>query len=222
MIAMQQATLLESENRITKRDRDWFLSVSYDQDEILRAISILHNGGKPFECDPTYSKGVFYRNFPEPRLKFDLMPQSPDVQQADCRALPLADSSVSSIMFDPPFVVSGDAHKPNPTGLIAGRFTAFTDYDELVALYLPAIHEFARILRPGGLLVFKCQDCVVSSTQHFTHVNVINWAEAAGFYSKDLYLLISTNVLMDPRWLNQQHARKAHSYFLVFVKQGKL
>lgn len=223
MIGMQQATLLESENHITKRDRDWFLSVSYDQDEILRAISILHNGGKPFECDPTYSKGVFYRNFPEPSLKFDLMPQSPDVQQADCRALPLVDSSVSSIMFDPPFVMSGDAHKANPTGKITSRFSCFQNYKELMALYRPALVELYRILKPKGILVFKCQDSVSSGKQYLTHADVIQWAQQTGFYSKDVFVLISSGVIIDQtKWLNQQHARKAHSYFLVFVKQGAL
>lgn len=214
-----QPQLFEYENTIPTRNREWFLSVSYDQNEILRAISILHNGGKPFELDPTYSKGVFYRNFPEPRLKFDLMPQSPDVQQADCRALPVADSSVSSVMFDPPFLMSGEAHRINPVGKMAARFTGFTDYQELSGLYEPAIKEFYRVLRPGGLLVFKCQDAVSRCNQYLLHVDITSWAQKVGFYAKDLFILLSTNLMYDPRWRNQQHARKAHSYFLVFVKQ---
>lgn len=221
MMISQQPFLFEYENQIPARNREWFLSVSYDQDEILRAISILHNGGKPFELDPTYSKGVFYRNFPEPRLKFDLAPQSEDVRQADCRALPVEDESVHSIMFDPPFVMSGDAHKEDATGKIALRFMAFSSYTELAELYVPAIQEFHRVLKPNGLLVFKCQDSVGRQLQHLTHVDVVRWAQEIGFYAKDMFVLVRTNLLMDSRWLNQQHARKAHSYFLVFVKQQR-
>lgn len=221
IITMHQWPLFDSSNHIPARNREWFLSISYDQDEILRSISILHNDGRPFECDPTYSRGVFYRNFPEPRLKFDLAPQSPEVQQADCRALPLASGSVESIMFDPPFVMSGDAHKVEATGKIALRFTAFSTFAELTDLYVPAIQEFYRILKPSGLLVFKCQDSVGRQRQHLTHVDVVGWAQDVGFYAKDMFVLVNTNVLMDPRWENQQHARKAHSYFLVFVKQAK-
>lgn len=216
---LQQPLLIGDFPCVAKRGWDWFTSVSYDQDEILRAISILHNDGKPFECDPTYSQGNFYRNFPQPRLKFDMFPQSPEVQQADCRALPLQNGSVQSIMFDPPFVMSGDAHKENPTGKIATRFTSFANFDELVGLYVPALKEFYRVLELGGLLVFKCQDSVCGGRQYLTHANVISWAQERGFYVKDLFILVSPNLLMDNRWKNQHHARKAHSYFLVFIKQ---
>lgn len=212
---IQQAALFETSDTIPNRNREWFLSISYDQNEILRAISILHNGGKPFECDPTYSKGVFYRNFPPPRLRFDLYPQSPDVQQADCRALPLPDDAVNSIMFDPPFVI-GD---PNQTGIVPQRFRNFKNYNELELLYRPALQEFYRVLKPNGLLVFKCQDTIACAKQNLTHVDITCWAQELGFYAKDLFILLNTNLLMDNRWKNQQHARKAHSYFLVFVKQ---
>jgi len=218
MTMIQQAQLFETSNHIPNRNREWFLSVGYDQDEILRSISILHNAGNPFECDPTYSKGVFYRNFPEPRLKFDLVPQLPEVRQADCRALPLAGASVQSIMFDPPFVMSGDTHKEIKTGKIMDRFSCFQNYKELTALYYPAIFEMYRILKPGGLLVFKCQDSVSSGQQYMTHIDTTTWAQEAGFYAKDLFILINSNLLMGPFWKNQQHARKAHSYFLVFRK----
>lgn len=195
-------------------------SVSRDQIEILRNISALHNGGEPFECDPTYSEGVFYRTFPEPKFKFDLVPQREGVRQSDCRNLPLGDNSIQSILFDPPFVMSGDAHRENPSGKIAQRFSGFRDYEELTNLYRPALKEFYRVLQMGGLLVFKCQDSVCKRKQYLSHVDVVKWAEEVGFYSKDLFILITNNVMTDPRWKNQQHARKLHSYFLVFVKRG--
>lgn len=216
----EQASLFESIPSLVQRRM--ILSVGYDQTEILRGISVLHNCGAPFECDPTYSVGQFYKDFPEPKWKFDLNPQTPDTKQSDCRSLPLADGSVGSILFDPPFVMSGDAHRENPTGVIAQRFTGFRDYQELTELYTDALSEFYRVLRPFGLLVFKCQDSVCQRRQYLSHVDVVKWAEERGFYAKDLFILLSKNPITSPQWRNQQHARKAHSYFLVFKKRGQL
>ena len=38
-------------------------SIGYNQHEILYNIMQLHNDGKPFDCDPTYSIGNFYGKF---------------------------------------------------------------------------------------------------------------------------------------------------------------
>ncbi len=38
-------------------------SISYDQHQILYNIMQMHNNGRPFDCDPTYSIGNFYGNF---------------------------------------------------------------------------------------------------------------------------------------------------------------
>jgi hypothetical protein len=45
----------------------------------------------------------------------------------------------------------------SPTTL-NNRFTQFASFEELQAMYTGALDEFARILKPKGLLVFKCQD----------------------------------------------------------------
>lgn len=216
----QAPTLFEMAHKVVRHVADWFLSVSDNQDEILRAISVLHNDGEPFECDPTFSTGSFYKNFQKPTLKFDLYPQSGGVKQADCRNLPLVDGSVSSLMFDPPFVMNGEAHidTEDKTGLIGKRFTSFSNYDELKAIYIPAINEFYRVLVDGGLFVIKCQDSVSSGKQYMTHVDVIRWSQDAGFYCKDMFILVRKNLAMDSKWKTQRHARKAHSYFIVFKK----
>lgn len=78
-------------------------SISFDEQEIIRNILDIHCS-TPIELDPTYSKGNFYKKgLQKPRLRFDLRIQAPDVVQADVRHLPLADDSLSTIMFDPHF-----------------------------------------------------------------------------------------------------------------------
>jgi len=192
-------------------------SISYSQDEILKWIIQLYcpNG---FDLDPTYSKGVFYKNIPGPRLKFDLNPQVEGCQRADCTTLPLGSNSVSSIVFDPPFV--GGSCKGGKPGIIKSRFGYYQNIQTaLWGMYHKALLEFHRILKPNGFLIFKCQDTIDSSTQYLSHVEIINKAVSSGFYAKDLFILLAKSRLMSPNMKIQQHARKFHSYFLVFEKK---
>lgn len=196
------------------------VTVGYTDAEIIKSIIALHNKGLPFDCDPTYSKGVFWEGLPRPKYKFDLMPQIAEVQQADARALPLDSSSLNSLMFDPPFVLK-DVTDRTPTGKIESRFSAYKTFAELLCFYREAVIEFGRVLRPGGILAFKCQDTISGGKQHWSHVEVYNMARAYGFIGKDLYILVRNNVLWSPNMKNQQHARKTHCFYWVFKKDGK-
>lgn len=74
------------------------------------------------------------------------------------------------------------------------------------------------MLRPRGTLIVKCQDEVSANRQNLTHVEIINEYCRMGFYCKDLFVLTRPNRPGVSRLLKQIHARKNHSYFLVFVK----
>jgi hypothetical protein len=192
---------------------DKVTSVSYDDKEIIRWIMTLHNAGNPFDVDVTYSTGRFWNGLPKPKYKFDIAPQAEGVVQADARNLPVASGSVTSVMFDPPFVV---APLPRP-GIIRDRFSCYANVKELWAFYDATLQEIYRILS-AGIVTVKCQDIVSGGKQHLSHVAIINMAEKIGFYSKDLFILARENVLWSPNMEHQQHARKKHSYFLVFQK----
>jgi hypothetical protein len=51
-------------------------SISYNQSEIIKNILILHVPQGYIDCDPTYSKGNFYKNtgIQEPKYRFDIKP----------------------------------------------------------------------------------------------------------------------------------------------------
>ncbi|HUY36536.1 MAG TPA: hypothetical protein VMV69_27620 [Pirellulales bacterium] len=74
------------------------------------------------------------------------------------------------------------------------------------------------MLRNDGVLIVKCQDEVSACRQNLTHVEIINEYARLGFYCKDLFVLVRTNRPSVSRLKKQVHARKNHSYFLVFVK----
>lgn len=197
---------------------DIIKTTSYDQAQIIKNIIKLHCP-QGIELDPTYSKGNFYKNtgIDEPLEKFDLYPITDDTLCADAADLPHMDESIGSIMFDPPFVVGHTKNKP--TGIIGERFHGFRYIKDLWEWYSDCIAEFHRILKPNGVLIFKCQDTISSGKQHLSHVHVINECQQRGFYCKDLFVLLAKNRIIGHNHKKQQHARKFHSYFLVFIKQ---
>lgn len=98
-------------------------SISFSNDEIIKDIMNLYNIER-FCLDCTYSKGVFWKNLPQPKFKSDLLPKSKDVIKANSENLPFEDSSMKYVMFDPPFIISGEGYKENKKGssIMAKRF----------------------------------------------------------------------------------------------------
>ena len=198
---------------------DLIKSISYDQDELLQWIIRLYVEGGRFDVYPTFSTGGFYRKIHQPKLCYDLVPQKENVLQADCRKLPIKSGSVRSIIIDPPFLATTGKSLSCETGnIINRRFSVCRSERELAALYEAAIREANRVLCPGGVLVFKCQDKVSSGRQHMMHCSVYQWAIAQGFEALDLFILLARSRLVANWQRNQKHARKYHSYFWVFRK----
>jgi hypothetical protein len=192
-------------------------SYSFSQDEVLKWIIALHNNGKQFDVDLTYSKGIFWRNFPKPKYCFDILPIHGTIQ-ASAENIPLSSESATSVMFDPPFIIK-DVKGREPTGIIEKRFSAFKSIEDLWHFYESAIIESRRILKPGGILVVKCQDTVSGGRQYISHYQVIQSAERIELYCKDIFILLARSALVSPFMKRQEHARKMHSYFIVFVKE---
>jgi hypothetical protein len=201
---------------------DVIKSIYYTNDEVIRAIMTLHDLER-FDLDCTYSKGVFWKNIPQPTNKSDLCPQHKDVIKANSEELPFPDNSMKSIMYDPPFVISGQSYKTNKEGssIIAKRFEGYKNFEELKSNYKNTLKELYRVCEDGGLVVFKTQDTVSGGKNHLTHFTVIQMALELGFHPKDLFILLSKGRLTafnGTKWKKQYHARKYHSYFLVFEK----
>jgi len=194
-------------------------SISFDQDEIIASILHLHTNNKRIDVDATYSKGNFYtRKIQQPKYKFDINPQVDGVVQADARSLPLENNSVETIMFDPPFLTGKEKVS---TGKIKNRFGWYETYQDLWKFYKDALKEFYRILKTNGIVIFKCQDYVNGGKQHFSHVVIMNIAVEIGYYPKDLFIyLVKSRMYQEKDILNQEHARKYHSYFWVFQKKN--
>jgi len=193
------------------------LTVYQKQSELIRDLCTLWTNGIDLDC--TYSKGVFYKDglAPKPKLKSDILPLSDLDFVASADTLPLRNCSVNSVIFDPPFQADyrrcdkSDSDK----GLIGKRFSSFKRLEDLLGFYQGCLVEFYRVLTKHGKVIFKCQDTTYGHKQFLTHCAVVSMAEKIGYKVVDLFILLNKNPIIDPKWKHQEHARKAHSYFLV-------
>lgn len=192
-------------------------STCQSNSEALKSIMALHCPSG-FECDLTYGNGAFYKNVPEPLLKFDITPMVEGVIQSCSTATNLLTGSVSSCVVDPPFltyITGGRDHKDGSVAM-SKRFGGYYSYAQLESHYRGTLMECSRILMKKGVLVFKCQDIIHNHKMHCTHANVIVWASEFGFRLKDLFVLCAKHRMPGPQKGTQRHAKIWHSYFLVF------
>ncbi len=199
--------------------------------EVFPQILALHVPEGSTVADVTWGKGVFWQRVPTGQY----VVKATDIAMGvDCRALPYSDSVVDCVVLDPPYM-EGLFRKSNDHMAGSGSHAAFRRnysngtptkggpkwHDAVLDLYFAAAREAYRVLRDKGVLIVKCQDEVSASTQRLTHVELINEYEGMGFYTKDLYVVVRQNRPVVSRLKKQVHARKNHSYFLVFVKAAK-
>ena len=195
-------------------------SVGFDEQQMIKDILHLHGRGNYIDCDPTFSIGNFYKKgLPKPKYKFDINPQVKDVTQASADNLPLENDCINVLMFDPPFLVGNTGQCKNSK--MSKRFSLFENRQQLLDFYKKSLAEFYRIVKPKGIVIFKNQDVICTdSYQLFTHCYIHDMANEAGFYVKDLFILVSKQRLMNPEH-KQAHARKFHSYYFVLEKRRK-
>ncbi len=202
-------------------------SINDDQHAILKNIITLYCPDG-IHADVCYSIGNFYNNeIKDPKFKFDVNPQSEGVIESDCRKLPLENNSLNNLIFDPPFLFTATKESKsmkNPkkgSNLMHKRFSSFYPAKALWDFYTDSLKEFYRVLKKDGILIVKCQDTVSGGHQYMSHVHIINEAEKLGLYCKDIFILFVKNRMISYPGGKQIHARKFHSYFLVFEKWDK-
>jgi hypothetical protein len=176
-------------------------------------------------ADVTYGKGVFWKRIP--RDAYDLVP-SDITTGIDCRKLPYADHSFDCVVFDPPYM-----HTPGGTAHVghqsyeayyannrAGNGSSKKYHDAVLDLYFQTAREARRVLHGEGIFIVKCADEVCANRQRLTHVELINGFAPLGFVVEDIFVLVRRNKPGMSRVIRQVHARKNHSYFVVFRRSN--
>jgi len=196
--------------------------------EVFLQVLELHVSRGATIADVTWGKGVFWQQVPASRYKV----LATDLQMGvDCTDLPYDTGVIDCVVLDPPYMeglfrkktshmAGGGSHAAFRAHYSNGaRTTTGPKWHAAVTdLYFRAGAEAWRVLRDDGVLIVKCQDEVSANRQWLTHVEIINEYERTGFYTKDLFVVVRRNRPIIARLKKQVHARKNHSYFLVFIK----
>ncbi len=204
-----------------------------DDAELVRDILDLYARG-PRVLDMTYGHGGFWRYARssertviglDKRIGTDAIDQErkPELVTklvaGDYLALPFADRSFDAVTFDPPFITH-----PGNGSKMADRYTSFDTYDELLDSCAGARDEALRVLVAGGVAVVKCMDWVEGRTVwRWLHFDLMcSWTSTSRFRLVDLLINARPTSLRNPNVQRQTHAKRAHTYFLVFQAVRRL
>lgn len=192
-------------------------------DEVFPSILALYVPAGSKVADITYGKGVFWKAVPE--KQYELL--ATDLKSGvDCRNLPYENNALDCVVFDPPYMHTpgGTAHvnHQNYENYYANNVEANGSgkkyHEAVLDLYFRTAHEAKRVLKSEGIFIVKCGDEVCANQQRLTHVELINEFCTLGFVIEDLFVLLRNNRPGVSRIIRQVHARKNHSYFLIFRK----
>lgn len=195
-------------------------------------------------ADITYGKGVFWKHVDTRKykvffsdLKRDGLPRR-CVGGVDSRRLPYEDSALDVVVFDPPYMHTpgGTAHNGHQNFEQYYKNNAEQDaeivkqiwedtgghppkyHEAVLDLYYRTAAEVWRVLADDGVFIVKCQDEVCTNRQRLTHIEITCDFEKKGFIIEDLFVVMRKNKPGVSRLQKQYHARKNHSYFMVYRK----
>lgn len=196
--------------------------------DLFPSVLALHVSPGSVVADTTFGKGVFWKKVPVG----DYILKATDLKSGvDARNLPYESNSLDCVVFDPPYM-SGNgstAHENHQNfefyyqnsarySLEKSNGTVKKYHDAVLDLYFKAADEAFRVLKTKGIYIVKCQDEVCANKQRLTHVEIINRL-ADRFEADDIFVLVRNGKPGVSVMLKQKHARKNHSYFLVFKKR---
>lgn len=169
--------------------------------------------------DMTFARGVFWRNVPDGTYDLIANDIAPDLGEYhdDFRNTRWADGEFDMVVLDPPYA----SRSSNKRSAIGKRYNnalhRLDTVEQMIDFYADGMAEAHRLLKPSCILVVKCMDEVAGGKQRMNHITILERASELGFLVEDLFVLLSkgTPTMRHPY---QLHARKNHSYFLVFRK----
>lgn len=160
--------------------------------------------------DATYGRGRFWTRW----KPLELVAHDLKLDGVDFRHLPHPDQSFDVVALDPDYKLNGtpalgdfdDAYGTN----VPKR------WQDRIADALAGIPEAARVLRPGGRLLYKTQDQVVSGKIRWLTLDAIALAAKHGLELVDRFDLIGGGRVQPMEGRTQQHAHGRPSTLLVF------
>lgn len=166
--------------------------------------------------DCTYGRGVFWKAWAPERLTFhDLR-----LDGVDFRSLPYGRGIFDASVIDGPYKLNGTSSEPD----IRYGVDVYTGPEGRHELICQGITECARVTKPLGYVLVKCQDQVCSGRVWWQTDIFTRHAEALGLGKVDRFDLLGKGRKQPERSRKdgnpsrQQHAHQRPSTLLVFRK----
>lgn len=169
--------------------------------------------------DPTYGLGTWWRKWkPNMLWACDLHPHPEDevgypVHRVDFRWLPFPADTYDAVVFDPPYKMNG-----TPTPDVDDRYGVGkpTSWKDRLVLMQQGLKECFRVCRPGGYVLAKCQDQVVSGRVVWQTNMLADLALDKGHKYVDRLDMLRHRP--QPAGRRQVHAHRNYSTLLIFEK----
>jgi hypothetical protein len=137
--------------------------------------------------------------------------------------MPFNAASFDVVVYDPPHVPNQGRDRTKDFnsrfGLVV-KSGAENGYN-FSHTYPPFCAEAYRVLRPEGILLCKIVDYIHNHRYQWAHIEFIAAAKAVGFCPCDCIVKTRRGPIVSPRWKKAHHARRCHSYWLVFRKSDR-
>ena len=181
--------------------------------ELIADVARLYLADVRMMIDPTFGRGVWWKQWRPPVLvSHDL-----SLDGVDFRDLPHPDSLFDAAAYDPPYVSVGGRGTTGMADMYArfGLLDAPTSPAGLQELMDAGLVEVARVVKPRGLILMKCQDYISSGKLWPGTLRSLEAAERAGLTLVDRFEHVSPSPRPQPSGRRQVHARRNLSTLLV-------
>lgn len=183
--------------------------------EPINAILSLHFPTARTIIDPTWGKGVFWRDKEE-----HIQVTGGDIEAGrtthwvgDCRFLPFRNDTFDVGVLDPPFMHDV---KPHNGTRLHDDYRGIGSYEVFIDLVSDSVLALRSVCRQG--FIIKCKDSVERAKYRAIHAHII---AAVGEPSDLLVFVPVTTLQSDPKWKTVQHFRRQESYFLIYKLDGR-
>jgi len=195
---------------------------------IIESLMQIHFRDAETVLDPTYGRGVFWRNLMDyPWYKVYATDRDPDrsaiahsikwpfitpLPPMDVTNLDIEDKTYDVGVFDPPFLAQVSDGKAD----MESKYSTVKSQAAALALYSQGMKELVRVCRLG--MIVKCKDGV-SSGRYWPVEAIVTMkgSKLCGRHLEDKAVFVpACQRVSSGKWRSQQHLRRDESYFLLW------